>query len=179
MDVWMRKGRAMRSHFLAAVVSSATAVWCTFVGTSGATAHERKPHCGAAEWRVVCKLKSKTKVDSWNDYWNSVETAKLFFCFNNRGGHNTWVTTIDHLDKDGDLHSSPLAWFDTVRWGGDDLGRRVTWKGTGARLTDKGTSMVGTLTTNADMTRIAYVEKLYHRRKRPIRVTQYACRKKR
>lgn len=169
----------MRSCFVIALAVSAAALWCGFVWTGKATAHERKPHCGAMEWRIVCNLTSKTKVESWNDYWNSVETAKLFFCFNNRGGHNTWVTTIDYLDKDGDLESSPLAWFDTVRWSGDELGRRITWKGTGARFTGEGTSMVGTLTTNADMTRIGYVEKLYQKGPKPFRAARYACGKER
>lgn len=145
-------------------------------GSINAKAHDRKLPCGAADWRISCSLVKKTKTDSWDDYWNSVARADIFLCFNNRGGNNEWLARVDHYNKDGGHVSSPLSWFDTVRWGGNELGTGITWKGSGPRFTAKGTSMVGAVSANNDLTRVSYKETIYKGRHRVFREARYKCR---
>ena len=140
-----------------------------------AGAHERKSHCGgAAHWRFECKLAKKTKSESWNDPYSSVAKAHIELCFDNRGGHHESFAMIFHYDQKGDHHSNPLTWFNTVKWKGKELDNRISWKGTGPRITGPKTWMTGNITVNEELTKVYYTEKIYKRR-RLIREAIFHC----
>ncbi len=98
-------------------------------------------YCGTdakENWNLSCKITNNTIAangppeGSWVDFFSDIQTITFCAAFDNRGGLHENTVTVLYSDKDGS-NSSPLTFFDTIKFGSNMVAGRFSWVGTSAR----------------------------------------------
>jgi hypothetical protein len=128
---------------------------CTLALLWNVTAHAQQPrpagspsapplsqyYCGSdakENWNLSCKITKNTILanssdsDSWADPFRDVQTITVCLAFDNRGGLHEDTATVLYTGKEGD-NSTPLTFFDTVKFSSNMVAGKFSWAGTSSR----------------------------------------------
>ena len=98
-------------------------------------------YCGSdakENWNLSCKITKNTirtnssDSDPWADPFRDVQTITVCLAFDNRGGLHEDGATVLYTTKDGD-NSTPLTFFDTIKFTSNMTAGKFSWVGTGSR----------------------------------------------
>jgi hypothetical protein len=98
-------------------------------------------YCGSdakENWNLNCKIRRNTIArnssdsDSWADPFRDVQTVTVCVAFDNRGGLHEDTATVLYTGKDGG-NSTPLTFFDTIKFGSNMEAGKFSWVGTSSR----------------------------------------------
>ncbi len=98
-------------------------------------------YCGSdakENWNLSCKITkntvrtNSTDSDSWADPFRDVQTITVCLAFDNRGGLHEDTATVLYTAKDGG-NSTPLTFFDTIKFASSMTTGKFSWAGTGSR----------------------------------------------
>ncbi len=98
-------------------------------------------YCGSdakENWNLSCKITKNTILsnssdnDAWADPFRDVQTITVCLAFDNRGGLHEDTATVLYATKDGD-NSTPLTFFDTIKFSSNMTAGKFSWVGTSSR----------------------------------------------
>jgi hypothetical protein len=98
-------------------------------------------YCGSdakENWNLSCKITKNTirtnssDNDPWADPFREVQTITVCLAFDNRGGLHEDTATVLYTTKDGD-NSTPLTFFDTIKFASTMTTGKFSWVGTSSR----------------------------------------------
>jgi hypothetical protein len=98
-------------------------------------------YCGSdakENWNLSCKITRNTvrtnssDSDAWADPFRDVQTITLCLAFDNRGGLHEDTATVLYATKDGG-NSTPLTFFDTIKYTSSMTTGKFSWVGTNSR----------------------------------------------
>ena len=98
-------------------------------------------YCGSdakENWNLSCKITRNTirtnssDSDPWADPFRDVQTITVCLAFDNRGGLHEDTATVLYTTKDGG-NSTPLTFFDTVKYASNMTTGKFSWVGTSSR----------------------------------------------
>ncbi len=98
-------------------------------------------YCGSdakENWNLSCKITKNTirtnssDSDPWADPFRDVQTITVCLAFDNRGGLHEDTATVLYTTKDGD-NSTPLTFFDTIKYSSNMTTGKFSWVGTSSR----------------------------------------------
>jgi hypothetical protein len=112
-------------------------------GSSSSSAASPLSHyyCGSdakENWNFSCKITKNTirtnssDSDPWADPFRDVQTITVCLAFDNRGGLHEDTATVLYSTKDGG-NSTPLTFFDTIKFTSNMTAGKFSWAGTSAR----------------------------------------------
>jgi hypothetical protein len=98
-------------------------------------------YCGSdakENWNLSCKITRNTvrtnssDSDPWADPFRDVQTITVCLAFDNRGGLHEDTATVLYTTKDGG-NSTPLTFFDTIKYASNLTTGKFSWVGTSSR----------------------------------------------
>jgi hypothetical protein len=98
-------------------------------------------YCGSdakENWNLSCKITKNTirtnssDSDAWADPFRDVQTITVCLAFDNRGGLHEDTATVLYATKDGG-NSTPLTFFDTIKYASNMTAGKFSWVGTNSR----------------------------------------------
>jgi len=98
-------------------------------------------YCGSdakENWNLSCKITRNTirtnssDSDPWADPFRDVQTITVCLAFDNRGGLHEDTATVLYTTKDGG-NSTPLTFFDTIKYASNMTTGKFPWVGTSSR----------------------------------------------
>jgi hypothetical protein len=98
-------------------------------------------YCGSdakENWNLSCKITKNTiatngpSSGSWADFFRDLQTTTLCAAFDNRGGLHEDTVAVLYSGKDG-TNSTPLTFFDTIKFESNLVSGKLSWVGTSSR----------------------------------------------
>jgi hypothetical protein len=98
-------------------------------------------YCGSdakENWNLSCKITKNTirtnssDNDPWADPFRDVQTITVCLAFDNRGGLHEDTATVLYATTD-DGNSTPLTFFDTIKYASNMTAGKFSWVGTSSR----------------------------------------------
>jgi hypothetical protein len=98
-------------------------------------------YCGSdakENWNLSCKITkntvrtNSTDNDPWADPFRDVQTITVCLAFDNRGGLHEDTATVLYATTD-DGNSTPLTFFDTIKYASNMTTGKFSWVGTSSR----------------------------------------------
>lgn len=122
---------------IGSVVATCVAINCASSRAEVTVYKEACGHDAFEDWNLTCKIERNTFTADPSDFrsaaFKDIRSITICASFNNGGGLNV-PATIVHNYGDG-RQSKPTELFDTVRFQGSLTTNRISWVGTGPRLT--------------------------------------------
>jgi hypothetical protein len=98
-------------------------------------------YCGSdakENWNLSCKITKNTirtnssDSDSWADPFRDIQTITICLAFDNRGGLHQDTATVLYATPDSE-NSTPLTFFDTIKFTSNMTAGKFSWIGTSSR----------------------------------------------
>ena len=127
-------------HRMRKLATICVATVCTsfFVTVSNSDVVVYKKSCGIGakeDWNLKCTITKNTfagVADYWAEDFRNLQTITICASFDNHGGLWDSDVAIVYNHKDGS-QSTPLAFFDTVKFEGRLVDQRLSWTGVSPR----------------------------------------------